>query len=36
MRIAPAGVSAAAASGADPGGVIMIHRQSNYFDWLAF
>jgi len=34
MRIAPAG--AAAASGADPGGVIMNHGQPNYFGWLAF
>ncbi|MBK5564861.1 L,D-transpeptidase family protein [Ensifer sp. 2YAB10] len=33
---APADVSAAAASGVDPGGMIMIHGQPNYFGWLAF
>ncbi|MEK1868533.1 MAG: L,D-transpeptidase family protein [Ensifer adhaerens] len=33
---APADVSAAAANGVDPGGMIMIHGQPNYFGWLAF
>ncbi|MBZ7920739.1 L,D-transpeptidase family protein [Ensifer adhaerens] len=33
---APVDVSAAAASGVDPGGMIMIHGQPNYFGWLAF
>ncbi|RAS17950.1 L,D-transpeptidase family protein [Ensifer adhaerens] len=33
---APADVSAAAANGVDPGGMIMIHGQPNFFGWLAF
>lgn len=33
---APADVSAAAANGVDPGGMIMIYGQPNYFGWLAF
>ena len=33
---APADVAAAAARGVDPGGMIMIHGQRNYFGWLAF
>lgn len=33
---APVDVSAAAANGVDPGGMIMIHGQPNYFGWLAF
>ncbi|HEV7319630.1 MAG TPA: L,D-transpeptidase family protein [Ensifer sp.] len=33
---AQADVAAAAASGIDPGGMIMIHGQPNYFGWLAF
>ncbi|MGH6808697.1 MAG: L,D-transpeptidase family protein, partial [Ensifer adhaerens] len=33
---APADVQAAAAKGVDPGGMIMIHGQPNYFGWLAF
>ncbi|OCO99827.1 MULTISPECIES: L,D-transpeptidase family protein [unclassified Ensifer] len=33
---APADVTAAAAGGVDPGGMIMIHGQPNYFGWLAF
>lgn len=31
----PADVKAAAAKGVDPGGMIMIHGQRNYFGWLA-
>lgn len=33
---APEDLKAAAASGVDPGGMIMIHGQPNYFGWLAF
>ncbi len=32
----PEDAAAAAASGVDPGGMIMIHGQPNYFGWLAF
>lgn len=32
----PQDVAAAAAKGVDPGGMIMIHGQRNYFGWLAF
>lgn len=32
----PDDIKAAAASGVDPGGMIMIHGQPNYFGWLAF
>jgi murein L,D-transpeptidase YafK len=31
----PADIKAAAAKGIDPGGMIMIHGQRNYFGWLA-
>ncbi|WDZ78869.1 L,D-transpeptidase family protein [Ensifer adhaerens] len=33
---APEDTKAAVASGVDPGGLIMIHGQPNYFGWLAF
>ncbi|OOG76638.1 hypothetical protein BLJAPNOD_03788 [Ensifer sp. M14] len=32
----PEDVTAAAAKGVEPGGMIMIHGQPNYFGWLAF
>ncbi len=32
----PEDIAAAAAKGVDPGGMIMIHGQRNYFGWLAF
>ncbi|MCV9963124.1 L,D-transpeptidase family protein [Pararhizobium sp. BT-229] len=33
---APADIAAATAKGVDPGGMIMIHGQRNYFGWLAY